>query len=124
MLPHIRAMVAAASYAFVTKTKVSGIHDHATGRELRIAAEARGTQLQGYDGDRGTAFGGTLPELYDAGDKLFVSLEIDGTQATGHDRSTATSYTAQVSDARVQLYDHGQSAWFNYDIRHADIAAG
>jgi hypothetical protein len=116
-------MVAAAAYAFIVGKKVAGIYDHASGRELRIAAECRGDQLQGFDGDRAVKFGGTLPELYDAGDKTFVSLEIDGAKARGYDRSSSSFYEAQVTDRLVQLYDHSQSAWFAFDIQDMELAA-
>lgn len=119
MHPHTRAMIAAATYAFTSGQKVAGMHDHASGRDLRIAAEARGGQLQGYDGDRGTQFGGALPELFDAGDQAYVSLEINGSEASGYDRRSSNAYTAQVSAGRVQLYDYGQGAWFTFDIQVA-----
>jgi hypothetical protein len=117
MVPHTRAMIAAAAYAFVTGKKVAGVHDHASGRDLRIAAESRGDRLQGFDGDRAAKFGGTLPELYDAGDKTFVSFEIDGAKVRGYDRGSSSSYAAQVTDRLVQLYDYSQSAWFAFDIQ-------
>ncbi len=119
MVPHTRAMVAAAAFAFITGKKVAGMHDHSSGRDLRIAAEARGNLLQGFDGDRSAGFGGTLPELYDNGDKTFVSLEIEGAKAHGHDRGSASSYTVQVTGQQVQLYDHGHTAWFTFDIEPA-----
>jgi hypothetical protein len=109
-------MVAAAAYAFISGKKVAGVHDHAAGQDLRIAAECRGDQLQGLDGDRSAKFGGTLPELYDAADKTFVSLEIDGLKARGFDRGTSSSYAVQVSDRLVQLYDYSPGAWFAFDI--------
>jgi len=120
MEPHTRAMVAAATFAFVTGKKVAGMYDHSAGRDLRIAAERRGNQLQGFDGDRAVRFGGTLPELYDAGDKAFVSFETDGTMAQGYDRGSSSSYTARVTDGLVQVYDHSQSAWFAYDMQDAE----
>ncbi|NIJ33401.1 hypothetical protein FHS98_001780 [Sphingomonas oligoaromativorans] len=110
-------MVAAAAHAFIIGRKVAGIYDHSAGRHLRIAAEARGEQLQGFDGDRPARFGGTLPELYDAGDRVFVSLEIDGATARGHDRSTSSSYSANVTESLVQLYDYSQGAWFTFDVQ-------
>ncbi len=124
-------MVAAAAYAFIMGKKVAGIYDHSTGQELRIAAEARGNQLQGFDGDRAARFGGTLPELYDEGDKAFVSLEIegdkafvsleiDGAKAQGYDRGSSSSYAVQVAAGLVQLYDHGLSAWFAFDVQDTD----
>lgn len=116
MLPHTRAMVAAAAHAFVTGKTVAGLYDHSAGRHLRIAAEARGEHLQGFDGDRAVKFGGTLPELYDAGDETFVSMAVEGMTARGHDRRTASSFTANVTDRLVQLYDHGQNAWFAFDV--------
>ncbi len=116
MAPHTRAMIAAAAFAFITGKKVAGMHDHSSGMDLRIAAEVRGNQLQGYDGDRSTGFGGALPELYDAGSRTFVSLEIDGANAHGFDRASATAFTVQVTDQRVQLYDHGAGAWFTFDL--------
>lgn len=122
MLPHTRAMVAAAAYAFIAGKKVAGVHDHASGRDLRIAAECRGNRLQGFDGDRLVKFGGTLPELYDAGDRTFVSLEIDGAKARGHDRGSAGAYAAEVTDRLVQLYDYSQSAWFAFGIQVVDPA--
>jgi hypothetical protein len=45
-------MIAASAYAFVTGKKVAGVYDHLEKRDLRIAAEAKGDQLQGFDGDR------------------------------------------------------------------------
>lgn len=119
MSPHTRAMVAAAAHAFIVHKKVAGIYDHSAGRHLRIAAEARGDQLQGFDGDRSVRFGGSLPELYDAGDKAFVSLEIDGMSAKGYDRRSSSHYSVTVSDRLVQLYDHSQSTWFAFDIQVA-----
>src|SRR5262245_58051832 len=88
MAPHTRAMVAAAVYGFIAGRKVAGLHDHWSGQDLQIAAEARGNQLQGFDGDRGAQFVATLPELYDAGDNNFVSLEIAGSKARGYDRGS------------------------------------
>ncbi|MET1756322.1 hypothetical protein ABVV53_12770 [Novosphingobium sp. RD2P27] len=120
MSPHTRAMVAAAAYAFVTGKKVAGIYDHGTKRDLQIAAESRGNLLQGFDGDRSVSFGGTLPEIYDAGDRAFVSFEIEGEKVQGYDRGSSTHYTAQVSSPIVQLYDHGESAWFNLEMRDVD----
>jgi hypothetical protein len=107
-------MVAAAAYAFVTGKTVTGIHDHAAKQDLRIAAECRGDQLQGFDGDRSVKFGGILPEIYDDGDKAFVSFEIDGTKVQGYDRGSSSSYVAHVADRLVQLYDYSQSAWFSF----------
>ena len=119
MLPHTRAMVAASSYAFIAGKKVAGIHDHWSGQDLQIAAECRGNALQGFDGDRQVMFGGTLPELYDAGDKTFVSIEIAGSSVHGYDRKTTSSYAAQVSEGLVQVYDYSYSAWFEFSIQVA-----
>lgn len=119
MLPHTRAIVAAAAYAFIFNRKVAGVHDHAEGRDLQIAAEARGEHLQAFDGDRAAAFGGNLPELYDAGDKAFVSLAIDGMTAQGYDRNSSSHYSLTVTDEVVQLYDHDPEAWFDFSIQVA-----
>ena len=119
MQPHTRAMIAAAAYAYASGQKVAGIHDHSSGRDLLIAAESRGGQLQGYDGDRRVQFGGALPELFDAGEQAFVSFEINGAKASGFDRKSAHAWSAQVSELRVQVYDYGPAAWFNYDIQVA-----
>ena len=115
-------MVAAAAFAFATGKKVAGIYDHSAGRDLRIAAEARGNELRGFDGERSVKFGGTLPELHDAGDKTFVSFEITGTKAQGFDRGTSSHYEANVTDGLVQLFDHSQNAWFAYDIQDGEAA--
>lgn len=119
MQPHTRAMIAAAAYAYLSGQKVAGIHDHSSGRDLQVAAEARGGQLQGYDGDRRAQFGGALPELFDAGEQAFVSFEINGAKASGYDRKSAHAWSAQVSELRVQLYDYGPGAWFTFDIQVA-----
>ena len=79
--------------------------------------------MQGADGDRSARFGGDLPELYDAGDAAFVTMEIEGTQARGYDRGSSTFYTAQVAGGLVQLFDHATSAWFAYDVQDADAAS-
>ncbi|MGO4167207.1 hypothetical protein [Novosphingobium sp. PhB57] len=124
MLPETRAMIAAAAYAFVAGKKVAGVFDHSAKRDLQIAAESRGTQLQGFDGDRAVKFGGTLPEIYDTGAEAFVSMEIDGAKVRGHDRGADHAYSAQVTDHFVQLYDYGESAWFTFDIRGAEPGYG
>lgn len=119
MLPHTRAAVAAAAYALIRGDKVVGVHDHATEQDLRIAAEARGERVQVFDGDRGVGFGGALPELYDAGDKAFVSLTIEGAAAQGYDRASSTHFSLTANDRIVQLYDHGAAAWFAFTIQVA-----
>jgi hypothetical protein len=117
MQAHTRAMIAASAHAVIIGKKVAGLYDHAADQHLRIAAECRGNRLQGLDGDRAAMFGGTLPEIRDDGDRIFVSLEIDGTTARGFDRGSAGFYEAQVSDRLVQVYDHSQSAWFAFDVQ-------
>lgn len=117
MLSHTRAIVAAAAYAFISGQKAAGVHDHSQGRDLQIAAEARGEHLQAYDGDRSARFGGTLPELYDDGDKAFVSLSIDGRTAQGYDRNSSSHYSLTVADQMVQLYDHDAGAWLAFSIQ-------
>lgn len=117
MYPHTRAMIAAATFAHLEGKKVAGVYDHSAGRDLQIAAESRGGQVQGFDGDRSAEFGGTLPELYDAGDKAFVSFEVDGAKVRGYDRGSSSFYTAQVTEGVVQVYDHSQDAWFAYDMQ-------
>lgn len=119
MEPHTRAIVAAAARAFILRKKVAGVHDHFEEQDRRIAAETRGEQLQAYDGDRSAAFGGNLPELYDAGDKSFVSLAIDGMTAQGYDRKSSCHYSLTVTDGMVQLYDYGPKAWFAFSIQVA-----
>ena len=117
MSPHTRAMIAAAAFAYITKRKVAGVHDHAASRDLRIAAEARGEHLQAYDGDRAAKIGGTLPEIYDGGDKTYVTLEINGLTAQGYDRGSSGHYSLTLTDQIVQLYDHSQSTWFSFSIQ-------
>jgi hypothetical protein len=121
---HTRAMIAAVTFACVTGRTVAGLYDHAAGRDLRIAAEKRGDQLQGFDGERGVKFGGTLPEIYDAGTRAFVSCAIDGTKAQGYDRASSGFYTAQVTQGVVQVFDDSHSAWFAYDVQDAQSAQG
>lgn len=120
MHAHTRALVAASAYAILSGGKAAGLYDHAADRHLRIAAESRGNRLQAYDGERAVAFGGTLPELYDAGDKAFVSLTLEGATARGYDRATASFYEATVTDRLVELFDHGEGAWFAFTIQIAD----
>lgn len=117
MLAHTRAITAAAAYAVVSGRKVAGLYDHAADRHLRIAAECRGDRLQARDGERMVDFGGTLPDLYDHGDKAFVSLERDGDTLRGYDRGSATFYDAQVAGDVVQLYDHDAKSWFAFTVQ-------
>lgn len=122
MDPHTRAIVAAATFAYFANKKVAGVFDHSERRDLQIAAEFRGDQLQGFDGGRAVRFGGTLPEIYDAGDKSFVSFEIENGTVKGYDRRTSTFYAAKVADGVVQVYDYGENAWFAYDMQDPDSA--
>lgn len=119
MSPHTRAMVAAAAHAFIFGKTVAGVHDHAAGEDLQIAAETRGGRLQGFDGGRLAKFGGRLPELYDAGDDAYVRLEIDGMRARGYDRRSLSHYSLTVTGQMVQLYDHAASTWFAFSIQTA-----
>lgn len=119
MQPHTRAMVAASAHALVSGKKVAGLYDHAAGRHLRLAAEARGGHVMGYDGDRDARFGGTLPELTDAGDGAQVHMTVEGSRARGFCRATSTHFSAEVGDRVVQLYDHGADAWFAFDVQVA-----
>jgi hypothetical protein len=117
MQPHTRAIVAASAHALVTGKKVAGLYDHAARRHLRIAAEARGTHLQGYDGDRDARFGGSLPELRDMGDGASLHMDVEKDEARGYDRSSSSHFTAKVGERLVQLYDHAEGAWFSFDVQ-------
>jgi hypothetical protein len=119
MQPHIRAVIAAAAHAFVTGKKVAGLYDHAAGRHLRIAAEARAEHLQGHDGDRNARFAGTLPELKDAAEGASLHMEVEGDEVRGYDRSSSGHFMAKVSDRLVQLYDHAEGKWFAFDVQVA-----
>jgi hypothetical protein len=119
MQPHIRAIIAASAHALVTGKKVAGLYDHAARRHLRIAAEARGEHLQGYDGDRDARFGGTLPELRDTGEGVSLHVEIEEDAARGYDRSSSGHFSAKVTERLVQLYDHAEGAWFSFDVQTA-----
>jgi hypothetical protein len=119
MSPHTRVLVAAAAHAFMYGKRVAGVHDHASGRDHRIAAEARGDRLQGFDGDRQAKFSGTPSELYDADDQAFISLEINGLKAQGYDRGSSSHYSLSVTDQVVQLYDHVTATWFAFSIQTA-----
>lgn len=120
MQPHIRAIVAASAFAIVTGNKTAGLFDHNASRHLRIAAECRGDRLQGYDGERSVSFGGTLPDLYDQGEKTFLSCEVYGSTVRGFDRGSDTAYTTLVEDRLIQLYDHGESSWFAFTAQTID----
>ncbi|MFN4112621.1 MAG: hypothetical protein ACK4GD_01620 [Sphingomonadaceae bacterium] len=117
MLPHTRAIIAAATHALATGKTITGVFDHARQMDLQIAAEARGGRLQAFDGDRDARFGGTLPDLYDQSDKAFVSLDLDGMRATGYDRKSSSHFSVTVTEHQVQLYDYGAAEWFTFDIR-------
>lgn len=115
-------MVAACAFAILTGRKAAGVFDHAAGRTLKIAAECRGERVQAFDGNRGAKFGGTLPELYDEGDKVHVSFTVVGNEARGHDRHSASDFAARVTQSLVQVYDYAEQAWFDYDIQNPDAA--
>lgn len=117
MHPHTRALIAASAFAFMFERKVAGVHDHASGRDLLIAAEVRGNRLQGRDGDRSSNFTGTPAEIYDAADNAFVSMKIEGRNASGFDRATSSHYSLTVTDQMVQLYDHSAGAWFAFSVQ-------
>ncbi|MBU6267750.1 MAG: hypothetical protein KGN34_09430 [Sphingomonadales bacterium] len=124
MKPHTRAMIAATAFALVTGKAVAGVRDHAGGCDRRIAAEARGNRVQGYDGDRAARFGGTLPEVHDEGDRAFVAFEVSGSKVTGFDRGSSTHFEAVVADGMVQVYDHAEQAWFAYDLQDGQAGQG
>ena len=123
MQSHTRALIAASAYSVITGKKAAGLYDHALGEHRRIAAECRGNRVQGVDGDRSATFGGTLPELYDDGDKAFISLEIEGSGARGYDRGTQGHYTVEVADPVIRVYDYGAASWFAFEVQLADGAA-
>ncbi|WP_312488979.1 hypothetical protein [Sphingomonas sp.] len=119
MQPHIRAIIAASAHALVTGKKVAGLYDHLAARHLKIAAEARGGHLQGFDGDRASKFGGTLPELQDIGAGAQIHMEMEDGGVRGYDRSTSSHFNAKVDDTLVRLYDHADGAWFSFTVQVA-----
>lgn len=115
-------MVAAAAFVVLTSKKVAGVFDHSAGKKLRIAAERRGDQVQAFDAENQAHFGGTLPELYDAGTKAHIAFNVTGDNLTGHDRHSATDFSARVEEGCVQIYDYADKAWFAYDIQNPNAA--
>jgi hypothetical protein len=112
-------MVAASAHALVTGRKVAGLYDHSAGRHLRIAAEARGRSLMGFDGGRQARFGGTLPDLGDAGRPPTVWMELTGGEGRGFDRASSTHFAVKVSERTVQLFDHSRGEWFAFAVQIA-----
>ena len=92
-----------------------------TGGSARNVAGGGG---QGFDGDRGARFGGTLPEVFDSGDNAFISLKLSGGAASGYDRGSQGHFDVVVKDGLVQVYDHAEAAWFAYDMQDPDAAHG
>lgn len=119
---HTRALIAAVTFVAITGKKAGGLHDHTARRDWRIAAERKDDRIQGFDGDRAAKFGGTLPEIYDEGDKSFISFEIEGAKVQGYDRGSQCAFSANVSDGLVQVYDSSAGAWFAYDVQDPDSA--
>ena len=119
MQPHTRAIIAAASHALVTGRKVAGLYDHAAKRHLRIAAEARGEHLQGYDGDRNARFGGTLPQLHDIDADALVHVELEKAGTRCYDHASSSHFTTKVAERLVQVYDHAAGTWFSFDVQVA-----
>lgn len=119
MQPHIRAIIAASVFALVEGGKVAGLYDHVAGRHLRIAAEARGEHLQGYDGDRNVRFGGGLPEIRDESGDLSLHVEIGDGTAKGYERRSSSHFSVVVTKRSLQLYDYSESAWFAFDVQVA-----
>lgn len=119
MEPRLRSRVAASVYALATGRTVAGLYDHRAAEHRRIAAEARGAHLQGYDGDLEARFGGTLPEWRDASDGTSLHLTIEGGTAQGYDRRSSSHFTAVTGDGIVQLYDHADAAWFPFSVQSA-----
>jgi hypothetical protein len=124
MHAHTRAVVAASAFAVTTGSTVAGLYDHAAGRHLKIAAEARGDRLQAYDGERSVRFGGTFPDLFDEGDQAFVSFEPEGATVRGYDRGSGSFYEARVTGPLVELYDHGESMWYAFTVQLAPGGSG
>ena len=110
-------MIAASAHAFVTGRKTAGLYDHATKMHLRVAAESRGRHLQGYDGGRDMRFGGTLPELRDAGGEASVYMRVEGGTIEGYERNASIHFTGHVSEGVIQVYDHGAGAWFAFNVQ-------
>ncbi|WP_241127097.1 hypothetical protein [Novosphingobium terrae] len=107
--------MAASAYAVIFDRKVAGLYDFTAQEHLRVAAESREGRVQGnYEGRPGL-FGGTLPELFDATDQAFVSLEVDGYKVKGYDRASGHHYEAEILPRLIQLYDHGAQAWFSFE---------
>ncbi|WP_261269835.1 hypothetical protein [Sphingomonas sp. LC-1] len=120
MQSDMRAIIAASSHALVKGRKVAGLYDQAEDRHRRIAAEARGEHLQGFDGDRGVKFGGTLPEIQDNAAGGSIHFEIADGEARGYDRSSAGHFTCRIDDDLVRLYDHAVGAWFTFGVQTVD----
>jgi hypothetical protein len=108
-------MIAACAYAAITGKKVAGLYDHTAAIHLQIAAEARDGRLQGADGDRSVRFGGTLPEIFDAGDNIFVSLQVEGSKARAYDRGSQEHCAVEVAGTVVNVYDYAAAAWFAFE---------
>lgn len=117
---HTRAMIAACAYAVITGRTVAGLYDHTAAAHLDIAAQARDGRVQGADGHRPARFGGTLPEIFDAADKAWISLEIEGRKARGYDRGTQEHCAVEVAGAVANVYDYAAAAWFAFEPRFAE----
>ena len=113
--PGLLACVAYAAARVALGPCASQVFDHSRDRLVRIGGTVKGDRIGLYDYDRGCNFSGTLPELWDDGERAQIVLAVAG---NGVVRATAGGHglTGWIDGPTVFLKSNLTGAVRRYSV--------
>lgn len=120
MKDDVAALVAYVAACLITRKSPSSIYDYGLGRYHNINGTVASTNVNVYDYDTGSHFGGSGNpndlSLYHYGHGHHVSLKVTRSKFDGYDYGGSGHFSGSVSGASITLYDYGTSSYRNYSI--------
>ena len=111
MKEETRRAIAHAAVARVNGSAHGTVYSHAAARHTHFS----GNGARGYDHDAGAHVSESGAGLYHHGLGAHITLDVNGDNFSGYDHESGSHFSGGVSGSSVQIYDHGEGQWFNYN---------
>ncbi len=94
----------------------SSVYDYSRSKTISISGSVDSNNVHIYDYDRGCHVSGSPNNLYDYGNKRYITLTMHNSKFSGYDYHTRSHYSGRVNGNSVSIYDYETSSYYSYRV--------
>ncbi|UDM52016.1 hypothetical protein [Cupriavidus sp. MP-37] len=111
-----RACIAYIVARAISDSKASHAYDYSESKYVAFTGDVTTREVNVYDYGRRCYCSGSLPQLYDYGNRKHIDLQVNGDRFSGFDYDSRKHFEGSVSGNSVSLYDYETSKYYNYTV--------